>query len=68
MPCLCVYMTWSRAASGYRGSRHYARRRRLFLHDLQVHTRNRPMAEDVNLAQVAQDLPGLSGDPSLSVQ
>ena len=28
---------------------------------LQVHTRNRPMADDVNLTQVAQDLPGLSG-------
>ncbi len=29
---------------------------------MQVHTRNRPMADDVNLAQVAQDLPGLSGE------
>lgn len=28
---------------------------------LQVHTRKRPMADDVNLAQIAQDLPGLSG-------
>ncbi|KAL3161042.1 hypothetical protein ABBQ38_009425 [Trebouxia sp. C0009 RCD-2024] len=28
---------------------------------LKVHTRNRPMADDVNLSQVAQDLPGLSG-------
>ncbi|KAL0050459.1 hypothetical protein WJX82_011563 [Trebouxia sp. C0006] len=28
---------------------------------LKVHTRNRPMADDVNLVQVAQDLPGLSG-------
>lgn len=28
---------------------------------LKVHVRNRPMADDVNLEQVAQDLPGLSG-------
>ena len=27
----------------------------------QVHARSRPMADDVDLMQVAQDLPGLSG-------
>ena len=28
----------------------------------QVHARSRPMADDVDLMQVAQDLPGLSGE------
>ena len=32
---------------------------------MQVYTRNRPMADDVNLSQVAQDLPGLSGETLL---
>lgn len=34
---------------------------------LQVHTRNRPMADDVNLSQIAQDLPGLSGENPIVV-
>lgn len=36
-------------------------RRHQFCCGAQVHARSRPMADDVDLMQVAQDLPGLSG-------